>query len=112
MRAARVALADPPAEAVARLEGLDALGLDGLPPPLLAQRFGTWARACARWCEQRDLHAPLRLAPVPGRGAIFARETPDGPYVLVSAIGTAERWRAGDVVGGRHLRDARPLCVR
>ena len=43
-------------EAVARLEGLDALGLDGLPLPLLAQRFGAWARACARWCEQRGLH--------------------------------------------------------
>jgi hypothetical protein len=112
VRDARVAIPSRPAEAVARLEGLDAVGLDGLPLPLLAQRFGTWARACARWCEQRGLHAPLRYAPVPGRGAVFARERPDGPYVLVSAIGMDERWRAGDVVGGRHLRDARPLCVR
>ncbi|MCC7368809.1 MAG: hypothetical protein IT306_10325 [Chloroflexi bacterium] len=94
-----------PAEAVARLEGID---VDGLPTPLAAQVFGEWARACSRLCRERGLAEPLRYAPDPGRGAILARES-GGEYVVVSALGMGPAWEVGSVVGERQVRRARPL---
>lgn len=95
-----------PASAVARLEGLD---VDELPEELSRQVFGAWARACARLCRERGLDTPLRYAPDPGRGAVLAREHPDAPYVVVSALGLGPGWAVGSRVGERQLRRARPL---
>ena len=96
---------DPDA-ALARLEALD---VAGLPEPLTRQVFGAWARACARLCRRRELAEPLRYAPDPGRGAVLAREAPEGPFVVVRALGLGPEWRAGAVVAGHRLRLARPL---
>lgn len=93
-------------EAVTRLETVD---IDGLPQPLAQQVFGEWARACSRLCRERGTVEPLRYAPDPGRGAVIARETPDGPYVVVSALGMGIGWQAGSAVGDRQVRRARPL---
>ena len=103
--AVRRELRRSPAEAVARLAGLD---VDGLPTPLAAQVFGEWARACARLCRERGIAEPLRYAPDPGRGAVLARES-GGEYVVVSALGMGPAWKIGSVVGERQARRARPL---
>jgi hypothetical protein len=95
-----------PASAMAQFEALD---LEGIPEPLRRQVFGEWARACAYLCRQRELLEPLRYSPDPGRGAVLAKETADGPYVVVSALGLGPRWRAGAEVNERQLRRARPL---
>lgn len=95
-----------PAEALARLESLD---VAGLPEPLGAQVFGAWAKACGRWCKERGLSEPLRYAPNPGRGAVIARESPDAPYVVLSALGMGTNWRKGAPVSDRQIRRARPL---
>ncbi|HZU12147.1 MAG TPA: hypothetical protein VFB58_04845 [Chloroflexota bacterium] len=92
--------------AVARLETVD---IDGLPEPLARQVFGEWARACSRLCRELDIAEPLRYAPDPGCGAVIARETSDGPYVVVSALGMGTGWQAGSTVGDRQMRRARPL---
>lgn len=94
------------AAAVARLEAVD---LTGLPEELVRQVFGEWARACARLCRERGAAEPLRYAPDPGRGAILARESAGGGYVVVSALGMGAGWRPGSAVGERQLRRARPL---
>lgn len=88
---------------------LAALDVDGLPDPLSRQVFGEWARACARLCRERGLVEPLRYAPDPGRGAVIARESPDGSYVVVSALGMGPGWQVGSVVAERQVRRARPL---
>ncbi len=95
-----------PAAAAARLEGLD---VGDLPDPLARQVFGTWAQACGRLCRERGLAEPLRYAPDPGRGAVVAREGPDAPYTVVSALGMGAGWQPGTVVGERQVRRARPL---
>ena len=95
-----------PAIAVAQLEMLD---VDGLPEPLACQVFGEWARACSRLCRERDFVEPLRYAPDPGRGAVLARETPGGAYIVVSALGMGSDWQAGSTVTERQVRRARPL---
>lgn len=92
--------------AVARLETVDT---DGLPEPLARQVFGAWARACSRLCRERGIVEPLRYAPDPGSGAVIARERPDGPYFVVSALGMGIGWHAGSPVGDRQVRRARPL---
>jgi hypothetical protein len=104
--AARRELRHCPAEAVARLEAVD---VEGLPEPLIRDRFGEWARSCARWCRERGLYEPLRYAPYPGRGAVIARERPDGPLVVISAIGMDAQWRVGTEVAGRFILGAQPL---
>ena len=81
-----------PAEAVATLAKID---VQGLPEPLARQVFGEWARACARLCREREIAEPLRYAPDPGRGAIIARETPDGAYVVISALSMGPAWETG-----------------
>lgn len=95
-----------PAAAAALLETLD---IAGLPPELARQVFGAWAHHCARLCRQQDLLEPLRYAPDPGRGAVLARQTPDGPYLVVSALGMNGDWAAGKVVAPHLVRRARPL---
>jgi hypothetical protein len=95
-----------PATAVARLGALD---VEDLPDPLARQVFGIWAQACGRLCRDRGLAEPLRYAPDPGRGAILAREGPDAPYSVVSALGMGAGWQPGSAVGERQLRRARPL---
>jgi hypothetical protein len=95
-----------PGAVVARLESVDT---EGLPDDLSRQLFGEWARACARLCRERGVEEPLRYAPDPGRGAVIARESPGGEYVVVSALGMGESWRAGSKVRGYQVRRARPL---
>jgi len=95
-----------PAIAVAQLEALD---VDGLPERLACQVFGEWARACSRLCRERDITEPLRYAPDPGRGAVFTRESPDGAYTVLSALGMGPDWRSGIAVSERQVRRARPL---
>jgi hypothetical protein len=94
-----------PAQAVARFEALD---VDGLPFALAGQVFGEWARACARLCRERGIAEPLRYAPVPGRGAVIARDG-GGAYTVISALGMGAQWRAGNAIGERQARRARPL---
>jgi hypothetical protein len=95
-----------PGAAVARLEALD---VDGLPEPLARQVFGAWARACARLCLERGIGGALRYAPDPGRGAVLAPERPDGPYLVLSALGMGPAWVARATVDARYVRLARPL---
>ena len=95
-----------PAATLARLEILD---VEGLPEDLARQLFGEWARACARLCRERETVEPLRYAPDPGRGAVIARESPGGNYVVVSALGMGPNWRPGSLVGESQVRRARPL---
>ena len=95
-----------PAEAVAILATID---VQGLPEPLARQVFGEWARACARLCREREIAEPLRYAPDPGRGAIIARETPDGAYVVISALSMGPAWETGKAVDDRQVRRAHPL---
>jgi hypothetical protein len=104
--AARREWRSDPAGAVARLETLD---VGDLPDPLARQVFGTWAQACGRLCRERGLAEPLRYAPDPGRGAVLAREGPDAPYTVVSALGMVAGWQPGSAVGERQVRRARPL---
>jgi hypothetical protein len=94
------------AAAVARLEALD---IDELPEPLARQVFGEWARACSRLCRERGIAEPLRYAPDPGRGAVITRDAPDGPYVVLSALGMGPDWQTGSTVSERQVRRARPL---
>ena len=95
-----------PAAVIAHLTALD---VDGLPESLARQVFGEWARACRRLCRAKGLAAPLRYAPDRGRGAVVAREHPDRPYVVVSALGMGPSWSEGSVVDDRTLQRARPL---
>lgn len=95
-----------PAAAVERLQALDTARL---PEPLVRQVFGAWAQACARLCRERGLAEPLRYAPVPGRGAVVAREQPGAPYTVVGALGMGADWRPGSTVGERQVARARPL---
>ncbi len=95
-----------PAAALAQLEMLD---IDGLPESLACQVFGEWARACSRLCRERGIIEPLRYAPDSGRGAVITRETPDGAYTVLSALGMGPEWRAGSAVSERQVRRARPL---
>ncbi|MDA8216292.1 MAG: hypothetical protein M0Z94_01595 [Dehalococcoidales bacterium] len=104
--AARREFRRDPAATLARLEALD---VEGLPEDLTRQLFGEWARACARLCRDREIAEPLRYAPDPGRGAVIARESPGGSYVVVSALGMGPNWQPGSVVGERQVRRARPL---
>jgi len=95
-----------PAIAVAQLEALD---VDRLPEPLACQVFGEWAGACSRLCRERGIIEPLRYAPDPGRGVVITRESPDGAYTVLSALGMGPDWRAGMAVSERQVRRARPL---
>ncbi len=104
--AARREFRRDPAAALARLETLD---VDGLPEPLSRQIFGTWARACARLCQERQMADPLRYAPDPGRGVVIARQTTTDTYVVVSALGMGDGWHVGAVVSQRIVDRARPL---
>ena len=104
--AARREFRRDPAATVSRLEALD---VEGLPDDLTRQLFGEWARACARLCRERETAEPLRYAPDPGRGAVIARESPGGSYVVVSALGMGPNWKPGSVVGEHQARRARPL---
>lgn len=99
-------LRQDPSTAIERLEGLD---VDGLPEPLARQVFGEWARACARFCLERCIAAPLRYAPDPGRGAIIARDSSGSNYTVVSSLGMGPAWRPGSVVSDHYVRRARPL---
>ena len=104
--AARREFRRDPAATLARLEAVD---VEGLPDDLARQLFGEWARACARVCREREIAEPLRYAPDPGRGAVIARESPGGGYVVVSALGMGPAWQPGSVIGERQVRRARPL---
>ena len=104
--AARREFRRDPTAALTRLESLD---VDGLPEALSRQIFGTWARACARLCQERQMDRPLRYAPDPGRGVVMAHQTTTDTYVVVSALGMGDGWHVGDVVSQRIVERARPL---
>jgi hypothetical protein len=106
LRLARYDYRRCPEEAIACLEALE---LDGLPADLSRQVFGEWAAACSRVCRRRGYAEPLRYAPLPGRGAVLARERPDADYVVLSALGMGPRWRPGATVASRDIGGARPL---
>jgi hypothetical protein len=106
LRLARYEYRRCPEEAIAVLETLD---LEGLPADLGRQVFGEWAAACARVCRRRGYAEPLRYAPLPGRGAVLARERPNGDYVVLSALGMGPRWQPGATVAARDVGAARPL---
>ena len=93
------------ASALARLEALD---VDGLPEALAKQVFGGWARVCAWRCRELGFE-PLRFAPFPGRGAVIAREEPDAPYTVFSALGMGSRWSKGSTAGDSAVQRSRPL---
>jgi hypothetical protein len=101
-------LRDDPAQAVVLLAALE---VDDLPDPLGRQVFGAWATACRQLCEQRELLEPLRYAPDPGSGLVIARERANGPYVVVSALGTGPEWRPGLELR-TDTRDAHPRARR
>jgi len=96
-------------DSAAAVAHLEALNLDGLPEPVARQVFGEWARACSRLCQERGITEPLRYAPDLGRGAVITRESPDGPYIVVTALGMGPDWQTGSTVGERQVRRARPL---
>lgn len=106
LREARRELRRDPAGVIARFEALD---VNHLPDALARQIFGAWAQACSRLCKDRGIAEPLRYAPNPGRGAVIARETAEGAYVVVSAMGMGPSWSVGKTVDERQVRRARPL---
>ena len=103
---ARRELRRNPESAVNRLSALE---LDDLPRDLVTQVFGTWLRACARLCRDRGAERPMRYAPSHGCGAVLVRESPAGAYVVLSALGMDEGWRAGRRVRECVANSAQPL---
>ncbi|HVA85574.1 MAG TPA: hypothetical protein VNF73_04540 [Candidatus Saccharimonadales bacterium] len=106
IQAARRAYRRDPAGVIARLASLD---VQGLPDEVSRQLFGEWARACRRLCCERGMAEPLRYAPDPGRGAILAKESAEGDYVVVSTLGLGPEWQVGRSVTPRIVERARPL---
>ena len=80
---------DDPEAAVTRLAGVQ---MDGQPDDLARRVFGLWSNACARLVDQRGWHEPYPRAPA--GGVVFARPTPQGPYEVVSELGSPD-WQAG-----------------
>jgi len=99
---------DDPEATVARLASVQ---MDGLPDDLARRVFGLWSNACAQLVQQRGWHEPYRYAPATSRGVVFARSTPEGPYEVVSALGSPE-WQPGQLVVGSLPRGARELATR
>jgi hypothetical protein len=98
-----------PERAMARLASVV---MDDVPEDLARQLFGIWSDLCLKVVHQRGWHDPLRDAPQTSRGVVFARQAPDGPHEVVSALGRPE-WRVGQVVTARDLpKTARPLQER
>jgi DNA segregation ATPase FtsK/SpoIIIE-like protein len=93
-----------PEWAMTRLAGV---GMDGLPEDLARQLFGIWSDLCLTVVRQRGWHDPHRDAPQTSRGVVFARQTPDEAYQVVSVLGRDD-WRVGDTVTSLP-RTARPL---
>jgi hypothetical protein len=98
---------EEPEAAVALLAGV---AMDGLPEDLARRVFGLWSNACARLVEQRGWHEPHRYAPATSRGVVFARPTPQGPYEVLSALGSSD-WQPGQTVKALP-RGARELTAR
>lgn len=108
------ALLDPPqprfdAGPTSSASPISRTGEEPCPSLIPSAPFGEWARACARLCRERGLSEPLRYAPDPGRGAVIAREEPDGAYAVLSALGMGPGWETGRPVGAGQVRRARPL---
>jgi len=99
---------DDPEATVARLARVQ---LAGLPEDLARRVFGLWSNACAQLVGQRGWHEPYRYAPATSRGVVFARPTPQGPYEVVSALGSPD-WQPGQRVAGSLPRGARELAIR
>jgi hypothetical protein len=100
---------DDPRAAAACLAALD---MHGLPEELGRRVFGVWSRLCLTLVRQEHMHDPRRHSPGTSRGVIFARRTPEGAYVVVSALGLVG-WRIGDEVNDQRIIDASwPLTDR
>jgi hypothetical protein len=98
-----------PERTMTRLAGV---AMDGVPEDLARQLFGIWSDVCLKVVQQRGWHEPLRYAPQTSRGVVLARQTVDGPYEVVSALGLPD-WHVGQVVTSAGvLRAARPLQER
>ena len=98
-----------PERAMARLASV---AMDEVPEDLARQVFGIWSDLCLKVVQQRGWDDPLRDAPQASRGVVFARQTPDSPHEVVSALGRPE-WRVGQVVTPPDLpKTARPLKER
>ncbi len=95
-----------PVTAVARLETLDVSGLDG---ELVKELFSVWLRACARLCQVRELADPVRCSGGFGKACVAARERPDGPHVVISALGMTPHCQAGSFPNARLMAGAQPL---
>jgi len=100
---------DDPEAAVGRLAAVE---MQGLPEDLGRRIFGVWSRLCLKLVRHDGMHDPRRYAPETSRGLIFARRTPAGAYVVVSALGLSG-WQIGDEVTDKGIIDAsRPLTDR
>jgi len=94
------------------LARLTSVGMDDVPEELARQLFGIWSDLCLKVVQQRGWHDALRYAPQTSRGVVLARQTAQGPYEVVSALGLPE-WHVGQVVTSAGvLRSARPLQER
>jgi len=99
---------DDPEATVARLASVQ---MDGLPDDLAPRVFGLWSNACAQLIQQRGWHQPYRYAPATSRSVVFARSAPEGPYEVVSALGSPD-WQPGQLVVGSLPRGVRELATR
>jgi hypothetical protein len=98
-----------PERAMARLASLT---MDEMPEDLARQVFGIWSDICLKVVQQRGWHDPLRYAARTSRGVVLARQTPEGAYEVVSALGLPD-WHVGQIVTSSGvLRAARPLRER
>ena len=59
--------------------------------------------------RQSGMCDPRRYSPATSRGMVFARRTPDGPYLVVSGLGLPG-WQTGEELKAQRIIDAaRPL---
>jgi hypothetical protein len=100
---------DDPQAAVARLAALD---IHGMPEDLARRVFGVWSKTCLKLVRQSGMQEPRRHSSATSRGLIFARRSPEAPYVIVSALGLPG-WQIGDEVKDKRIMEAsRPLQDR
>ena len=88
---------DDPEAAVARLAELHT---SALPDDLARRVFGLWSNACFRVVQLRGWHEPHREAPLPSRGAVWARPELDAPWKVVSSL-DEPKWQPGQTVPER-----------
>ena len=88
---------DDPEAAVARLAELHT---SALPDDMARRVFGLWSNACFRVVQLRGWHEPHREAPLPSRGAVWARPELGAPWEVVSSL-DEPKWQPGHIVPER-----------